>query len=266
MQRFWQGLNGHRRLLQELLAAARAKPTHVAEPRPGEVAQRLLLGDTPVELRVRQTGPAGLRLLSLHENEQTAVAAAGALLQRRPGTLIELRSRGRRLVSFRDGLRPFAFDPNRIFSDAGIALTLRRHGSLTPAAEAAVRRLRDAVLALIDGHPDEPVVALHNNRAGRYSVLQYQPGGDHVGDAGAVAVQPGHAPQDFFVVTRAALFERLRDAGFNVVLQSDQPADDGSLSVWFQQQRRAYVNVEARHGHLREQQRMLEAVAALAPR
>ena len=46
-------------------------------------------------------------------------------------------------------------------------------------------------------------------------------------------------------------------------LQSEHPADDGSLAVWFQQQSRAYVNVEALHGHAQEQQRMLAAVAEL---
>ena len=267
MRGVWQGLNGWRRLLQEAAAAARAQPRVRTPVAPGSVEHTVALADTPVRLcaaPARRAG-TGLRYLNLHENEQTSVEAARAVLRTTPGSLIELHAGGRRLVVFRDGLRPFAFDPNRIFTDAGLVATLRRHGSDTPAARAAVQGLRAAVLALLDGAPDEAVVALHNNGAGAYSVHAYGPGGVHAADGRAVAVNPACAPQDFFLVTRRALFDALGARGFNVVLQSEQPADDGSLAVWFQRQGRAYVNVEALHGHVQEQQRMLAAVAALGP-
>ncbi len=263
MQQVLGKLSGLQRLLREAGAAALAGllagNTQTADA--GSTLTTLRLGDTPVSLRTRQSRQGGLCYLSLHENEQTAVQAAADLLLQQPGQLIELRARGRRFVTFRSGLRPYAFDPNRIFTEAGMVQTLQRYASTTPFAQAALCTLRDAVLALIAGPPDQPVVALHNNGAGRYSILQYQAGGDHAGDAQALAVDPHSAPEDFFVVTRAGLFEALCEQGFNVVLQSDQPADDGSLSVWFGQQRRAYVNVEARHGHLAQQRRMLAAVA-----
>lgn len=271
MPQFLSPLGAVQRLLREAVAAALAPDTRRrrsagagdAGGANDGVAHPLQLGDTPITLQVRSSGPGGLRYLNLHENEQTAVLAAADLLQTVPGQLIELRSRGRRVVSFRDGLRPLAFDPNRIFSDAGIRQTLRRHASCTPAAQQALRALRDRVLALIEGPPDQVVVALHNNRAGLYSILQYQPGGAHALEAQALAINPRLAPEDFCLVTRASLFEPLREQGFNVVLQADHPSDDGSLSVWFGQQRRAYVNVEALHGHRAEQHRMLAAVAAL---
>lgn len=286
MQRVWQGLNGWRRLLQEAADASRRAAATRATGQPPEAAESRLhaiqLADTEVRLRVRQ-GPLvassvassapptllfaarpGLRYLNLHENEQTSVEAATALLQHRPGTLIELRAGGGRLITFRAGWRPHAFDPNRIFTDAGLRATLRRHGSDTPLARVAVQGLRDALLALLADPPDAPVVALHNNGAGRYSVQAYEPGGAHARDAQAVAVNPLLSPQDFFVVTRRSLFDGLRARGFNVVLQSEHPTDDGSLALWFQQRGRSYVNVEALHGHAREQQRMLAAVADLA--
>lgn len=283
MRRLWQGLNGWRRLLQEAAAASRRA---AAGPAAGEASAALeselhaiQLIDTEVRLRVRQglAGPSslpasllsaarpGLRYLNLHENEQTSVEAATALLQHHPGTLIELRAGGGRLVTFRAGWRPHAFDPNRIFTEPGLRATLRQHGSDTPPARAAVLALRDAVLALIADEADAPVVALHNNGAGPYSVRSYGPGGAHALDAQAVATNPSLSPQDFFLVTRRSLFDGLRARGFNTVLQSEHPADDGSLAVWFQQQGRAYVNVEALHGHALEQQRMLAAVAQLAP-
>jgi hypothetical protein len=177
--------------------------------------------------------------------------------------LIELRSRGRRYVTFRHGLRPYAFDPNRIFTQVGTERTLSRYQSLTATAKAAVSHLRDAVLGLLEHPADALVVALHNN-SGRYSIRQYQAGGIRSGDAQAVSISRDYAPEDFFVVTRSSLFDALSSRGFNAVWQVEEPADDGSLSVWFQRQRRAYINVEAHHGHMQEQQRMLSAVAELA--
>jgi hypothetical protein len=257
-------LNGRRRGLQEALAVAFARSARAVEPAPGTETMAVPVGDGRVHLAVRRFGNGGLRYLSLHENEHTAVEAAVAVLAHQAGTLIELRGSGRRLVSFRDGVRPLAFDPNRIFTDAGIRQTLCRHGSYTGAGIAAARRLRDAVLVLLDGRPNDPVVALHSNAGGLYSIQAYRPGGAHAGDVEALAVHSDRAPDAFFLVTRASLFESLRDAGFNVVLQNDHPADDGSLSLWFQLQGRAYINVEARLGAVQEQQRMLEAVTALA--
>ena len=293
MRQLWQGLNGGRRLLLEAANASRraaaARAAGTLDSAESEF-HAIQLGDTEVHLRVRH-GPRvpklvplalpsaarpRLRYLNLHENEQTSVEAASALLQHQPGTLIELRAGGGRLVTFRAGWRPYAFDPNRIFTNAGLRATLRQHGSDTPLARAAVQDLRDAVLALLadvaalpdtpdtPDTPDLPVVALHNNGAGRYSVQAYAAGGAHARDAQAVTVNPALSPQDFFLVTRRSLFDGLRASGFNVVLQSEHPADDGSLAVWFQQHGRAYVNVEALHGHRQEQQRMLAAVAALS--
>lgn len=285
MRRLWQGLNGWRRLLQEAAAASRRAATAgIVDERPAPIGVQLhpiRLGTTEICLSVRASsvasaGHPGLRYVNLHENEQTSVAAARALLQHQPGTLIELRAGGGRLVTFRAGWRPFAFDPNRIFTDAGLRATLRRHGSDTPLARAAVQALRKAVLALLADLPpasgaspaahaaDHPVVALHNNGAGRYSVQAYAVGGAHAADAQAVAINPAWSPQDFLLVTTRGLFDGLDAHGFNVVLQSEQPVDDGSLAVWFQSQGRAYVNVEALYGHVQEQQRMLAAVAELA--
>ena len=291
MRRLWQGLNGWRRLLREAAAASRraaaSPPERKVAAALGSDLHAVQLLDTEVLLRVRHgsaglpswpspmrsavpsAAPPGLRYVNLHEDEQTSVEAAAALLQRWPGTLIELRAGGGRLVTFRAGWRPYAFDPNRIFTDAGLRATLRQHGSDTSMARAAVQGLRDALLALLAdatvarNDVDAPVVALHNNGAGRYSVQAYASGGAHARDAQDVAVNPSLSPQDFFLVTRRKLFDGLRARGFNVVLQSEHPADDGSLAVWFQQQGRAYVNVEALHGHAEEQQRMLAAVADL---
>jgi hypothetical protein len=266
MRRLLAAVNGRRRLLQALLAnllapamAARAAPTPL-----DEIGRRdVRVGGTLLTLVISERHPGGLRFVSLHENERTAVVAARGVLRGHAGRLIELRSRGTRLVTFRIGRTPHAFDPNRIFTDAGLEKTLRRYGSWSRAAQEAVTALRDAVLAAVAETPERPVVALHNNGAGTYSIEQYRPGGSHAADAADVALNPARQPDDFFLVTTPALFATLKDAGFNVVLQSERPTDDGSLSVWFQRESRPYINVEARHGRTEEQQRMLQAVVGL---
>jgi len=268
MQRLWNTLNGRRRLLQEALAVAISGRAASAAGAPADGAETVTVrtGGDQVRLSVQRFGRGGLRYLSLHENEQTSVQAAKAVLARSPGTLIELHGQGRRLLNFREGPQRLAFDPNRIFTEAGSEMTLRHWGSFNRAGILAARQLREAVLSLLEGRPDEPVIALHNNAGSNYSVDAYRPGGVHAGDVQTLHLQTGQPPDAFFLVTRMPLFDALRQARFNVVLQNDHPFDDGSLSVWAQREKRAYVNVEARFGALREQQAMLEAVTALAPR
>jgi len=258
-------MNRRRLLLQNTLATVLAGWLRPARAKAPDRVIAVPLGRDQVRLEVRHYGKGGLRYLSLHENERTAVEAAEQILEKHGGTLIELRGQGRRQVVFHDGERALAFDPNRIFTDHGAEATLRRNDSLTDEGLQAVRALRAAVLALLDGRPDEPVVALHNNAGKGYTFDNYAPDAALAGDVEALSVQPQRPSDAFFLVTRRALFEALRDARFNVVLQSDRAEDDGSLSVHFQQQRRAYVNVEARFGALREQAEMLDAVASLRP-
>jgi hypothetical protein len=204
-------------------------------------------------------GQGGLTFVNLHQNEQTSVEAARALLREHPGRLIELRGQGTRVVTVRRGLAAHTADPNRIFTDAGLAATLGALGPDTTAARAAMLALRDALLALLPADDGRPIVALHNTNPD-YGIDDYGPGAAYAGDAARVHVGQPDTPQDFFLVTQPHLFDGLAQDGFNVVLQAEHARDDGSLSIWAARAGRAYVNVEAAHGHLEAQRRMLEAV------
>ena len=252
-------LMGAQRLLREAWQSSRA--VVAASVKPGLHAKTVRLCDTDVVLEVEEFAAGGPVFVNLHENEQTSVAAARTVLEASGGRLVCLRAKGQRYVIFWHGLRPHGFDPNRIFTDTGARQTLARYSSLTPPALAALRQLRSDVLALLQAPPGQPVVALHNNSGTDYSVLHYQPGGRHAGDAAAVAVPALQRPEDFFIVTDLRWFGHLESLGFNVVLQSPAARDDGSLSVWFRQQGLSYINVEARHGRQAEQEHMLRAVA-----
>ncbi|HLT47371.1 MAG TPA: hypothetical protein VK002_09100 [Rubricoccaceae bacterium] len=218
----------------------------------------LTLGGTPVEVAVHDAGP-GLALLVLHDDENTAVEAGQAFVEAHGGRLVELRAQGERRVAFTLDGRAFSVDPNRIFTDAGVRRTLEAD-SAHAGAVALARLFGDALVAVYA--PDAFVVTLHNNTPGDYSALSYAEGGAYARDAEAIHLEDGADPDDFFFVTERALFDILAAGGFNVVLQDNRGVtDDGSLSVWAARAGLPYVNVEAEHGHLEAQLRMLEAVA-----
>ena len=272
MSKAFDRLMGPQRLWREALAtlwapatphALHAVPAPGARIDPGKTVIKVQLCDSTITLVVEEFGQGGACFINLHENEQTSVAAARAVLSTSPGRLVRLCSRGRRHVVFWNGWRPHAFDPNRIFSDAGLQQTLLQFASLTDAAFDAVRALRTQLLELLVVPNRAPVVALHNNRGCGYTVLEYGVGERYAGDCAARFVGNAAAPEDFLVVTHASWFERLRALGFNVVLQSPTAHDDGSLSIWFQRSGRIYINAEARHGRLAAQREMLGAIGVI---
>lgn len=236
-----------------------AAPQAAAPPREHRVA----LGDLQVRLLDEGAPDAAVVLVNVHEDESTSVQAARQAWDPQRHRLLRLQGQGRRLLDFRLDGRRFRFDPNRIFSVAGIGLTLAKYGSTSPAAEAAVARLADALTQALA--PARVIVALHNNRRG-YTMDSYAPGGEYAGEAAALARRPGADAGDFFLATQREVFDALQAAGFNAVLQRAAPRDDGSMSVRWAGPRPVYVNVEARHDHGDEQRRMLQALLALAPR
>ena len=176
---------------------------------------------------------------------------------------------GGRNVAFERGARRYAFDPNRIFTDAGALATLRRLNrtdstvaDIDPEVVEVVRRFAEALLDSVGLDTLRQVVALHNNTDEQYSARSYLPGAEYASDAADVHLEPGSDADDFFFVTERTLFDRLRAEGFNVVLQHNAAVtDDGSLSVFAARAGIRYVNVEAQHGHRAEQERMITVLA-----
>ena len=69
---------------------------------------------------------------------------------------------------------------------------------------------------------------------------------------------------DLILVTDLKLFNRLKQEKVNVILQSPDAPDDGSLSVYAMGKNIPYINVEVQHGHQYENLRLIEiAVKAL---
>jgi hypothetical protein len=229
----------------------------------GSTVHQVKLSNTLIELRETEYEGHAPTYVNLHEDEQTSVGAGHAAAARFGGRVIEMRSRGRRNLCFWLGLRAYCVDPNRIFTDVGTQTTLRRYAGDSARARNTVKDLREQVLKMLQKNGRTPIVALHNNDGSRYSIASYRAGGLYATDAAQVAQRVENDPGDFFLVNRSAVFDALREAGFNVVLQSAVPSDDGSLSVWCQKEGIDYVNVEAVHGHREQQQKMLFALARI---
>lgn len=192
--------------------------------------------------------------IQLHSNETTAGEVAYKAAHRWGIQFIQIQNKQNRLVTFELQGKTFQFDPNRIFSQEGIKKTLQLSGRYTDGAFREVHRFSDSLLLLLP--PDKPVVAVHNNTDGRFTILQYKDAG-----IGQVHVNREHDEDDFFITNDEEIFCLLKEHNFNVVLEDvSQMEDDGSLILHCSRENIRYINVEAQHGHHKEQEVMLETV------
>lgn len=238
------------------ISSCGAKHPMVASPIDNDTVISHRVGDTEVSFRVRNMEiTKGKVYIILHDDENTAVVAADSIVTNHGGRLIELRAKGTRMIPFKLKGKAYTFDPNRIFTPAGVKATLQKSGKTSPEAEKAVAELASVITRMIAGF--DTVIAVHNNKRG-YSLKDYLPGGDYAKDADEVNWVKGTSPNDFYFVVERADFEFLKAKGVNVVLQSaTSVTDDGSLSVYCQQKGIRYLNCEAFDGHLKEQVEML---------
>ncbi len=219
------------------------------------------LGKTEIQALVHQADGAGLTMLNVHDDEDTSVQAGLANIQKYGGRVIELAHSGERLITFGLGGRNYSFDPNRIFSDTGIAETLKLQSAWSAEAHAEVRAFAAAYLSRFALESEPVIVALHNTMEGPFSVESFLPAGNYGSSVAEIQVNPERSKFDFFYVTNRRFFEYLKRLDFNVVLQdNERVADDGSLSVHFSRKGIPYINVEAEVRHLPAQIEMLKVV------
>jgi hypothetical protein len=219
------------------------------------------LGDTVIHGLVHQSPGASLTMVNLHDDEDTSVAAGLAHFKRHGGRLIELVHSGERLVTFGlDGDR-YSFDPNRIFSDNGIAGTFKKRSKWSADAHAEIKRFAASYLAQFALDREPVIVALHNTVDGDFSVHSFLPGAELGSNAAAVHVSPRRSRFDFCYVSERQFYDYFKARDFNVILQDNERVDDdGSLSVYCSRKGIPYINVEAEMCHLVNQIEMLEVV------
>jgi hypothetical protein len=216
------------------------------------------LGDKNISFKVIQYGESvSTCCVNVHDNEATAVQAARDILEREGGLLIKIDNNAQRLVSFPFKGVVYTFDPNRIFSASGIKLTLTAKGKINPLAITEVEKFAAHLLQLI---PDTTscIVALHNNTDGDYSVKSYQNGGKRQSDAKQVYAADWQDADDIALTTDENLFSKMSALGYNSILQDNVKVNrDGSLSVYYGEQNKRYINIETQFGKTVQYKEML---------
>lgn len=225
----------------------------------------LPIGSDSVMLRIYTNRFEDVVFVALHDDENTAVEVSNQAIHEGGGRFVEVVAQGTRTIRFRVAGRSYRIDPNRIFTDRGIASTLSFYGATSEEARSAVRAFAAVLLDTI-ARGAKAIVAMHNNGPGGYSVRSYMAGGEYERDAEGVFAAPGFDDDDFVFTSHAPYYEYLRSAGVSCVLQDNRRAtDDGSLSVYCAAKGIAYANIEAEEGHYREQLLMLRVLRQVLP-
>lgn len=211
--------------------------------------QIITLGNQKVQL-IKIHGH-GKTLIHLHENEATALLAAKKFIAKQGGSLIRLKHGGTRNIRFKLRHKYYEFDPNRIFTDQGIKKTLQNFGSYSIAAHLEVKKLARAIIKLL---PDDKVIAVHNNQ--HYSLKEYFPHRQLSANVHSIYFKPHSSSRNFYLVTSKRDYLRLKNIGFNVVLQKSAALNDGSLSYFLANKK--YINIETAYKKLSTQLKMLD--------
>jgi hypothetical protein len=245
------------------LALALAGGCCVSVPRSAMNTQ-FSIGDQVVTAEVFQRGTARPVMLNVHDDENTSVTAGKAVIEQTGGRLIQFSHSGRRNVRFALNGERYAFDPNRIFSDAGIRDTLKRQGNWSEAAHQAVNQFATHYIEHFALDREPAIIALHNNSDDTLSIHSYEPNSENAAATKTVHVAPNRDPDDFFYVTDQRFFDYLKARNFNVMLQDNANVpDDGSLSVYFGKKGIPYVNIEAELSHLNPQIEMVRVACEM---
>ncbi|MFZ9027733.1 MAG: hypothetical protein ACO2Z9_01895 [Crocinitomicaceae bacterium] len=221
-------------------------------------ATRVPLGDSTVFLISSLNTNGSILLLNVHENEQTAIKTMISRGWKDSLPFLFLHQREQRRIFFKVNDTLHSIDPNRMFTTRGIRNTLMDSMFYTQIGQRKAEILAEAVLKRIENR--SWIVTMHNNTQDNYSILSYVEGGDEAMNAEEVVLHKNEDPDDFILTTNRELFVRLKSTGVNVVLQAKNPLDDGSLSVYCEQNNIPYVNIEAQHGHLEKQMQLLDLV------
>jgi hypothetical protein len=217
------------------------------------------LGEQILPIKIFQYGDQkNIVCINLHDNEYTSVEAARSVLELKGGTLIKIENNKQHLIRFNLRGINYGFDPNGIFSRPGIEKTLKENGPSGPFAIREIEKFATRLLQLIPGKAS-CIVALHNNTDEEYSVTTYLKGNERQDDARAVHRAPAQDADDIVFTTDSFLYKKMADQGYNSIWQDNKHArKDGSLSVYFGENGKPYVNIETEHGKLDQYAEMLE--------
>lgn len=224
----------------------------------GQDSINVSLSGTTIHLVSFGPDTSDVLLYNMHDNENTSALAARLISIKQGSTYYELIHNGKRNVSFALGKDSIHIDPNRIYTDTGIWLQLKKNKNMDTMAFRLIAAWRDSLLHVLNIDGRSLVIALHNNTNQKYSFKSYMPGEEYADEAAAVYKGCVRDKDDFYFVTDPIILHKLAVGQFHIVMQANETmTDDGSLSVYCGRLGIPYVNVEAQHGHFFRQVRML---------
>lgn len=220
------------------------------------------LGDLEVKLVKYSYEAPNISFLAIHDNEDTGVKAAFQFIELNGGTIIDSQYNGARNFKFINEEETFETDPNSIYTRTGIKAGLQKYGIWDDNVIGMLEEAGKTILKTYDPKKTGYIFTLHNNADGGFGITSYLPGYELENTADSVNINFQMDPDDMVLVTEIPVYNLLKKANVNVILQSHDAVDDGSLSIYAMQQHIPYINVEVQHGHIEENLRLIEICSA----
>lgn len=219
----------------------------------------IALNDLDINLVKYSYGKPKISFLAIHDDEDTGVKAAFEYIQFNGGSIIDCQYGGVRNYKFTNDGFNFQTDPNSIYTQEGIIMGLEKYGNIDN-DEVLMQLERTGKLILDFYNPKKLgyIFTLHNNGDGGFGISSYLKGYELESAADSVYINFEMDNDDLVLVTDLKLFNRLKQEKVNVILQSFEAPDDGSLSVYAMSKNIPYINVEVQHGHQEENLRLIE--------
>lgn len=216
------------------------------------------LGDLDVSLINYKYSDQNIHFLAIHDDEDTGVKAAFRYINDNGGTLLDCQYGGVRNFKFIYEEEEYQTDPNSIYTKKGIKAGLQKYGIWDDNVILELEKAGKTILNAYNPKKAGYIFTLHNNADGGFGVSSYLKGYELEGTADSVHINFEMDNDDMLLVTDLAVFNLLKKENVNVVLQSKEAVDDGSLSIYAMQNNIPYINAEVQHGHVDEHLRLIK--------
>ncbi|MGN7204561.1 hypothetical protein ACTHQF_09845 [Pedobacter sp. SAFR-022] len=218
----------------------------------------------PLKVVKYSYGKPNVNFLVIHDNEDTGVKAAFEYIRFSGGSVFDSQYGDLRNYNINYQGLQYQIDPNKIYSSYGVMEGLEFYGAVNDEVSASLNTAAEMILNFYNPGKPDYIFTLHNNTDGAFGINSYLKGHELELVADSLHINFNMDPDDLILVTDLKLFNALKKEDVNVVLQSRDAADDGSLSLYAMQNKIPYINVEVQHGHQLQNLQLIEiAVKAL---
>jgi hypothetical protein len=225
----------------------------------GQQSITVKAGSSKINLELIDYKNDNLLFINLHNNEVTSIKAIKQVLSKSFGKYLGLLSGGTREVNLKENGKTITFDPNRIYTKAGIEKTLKNYNCYSESNFNLTETFSKEFLKYFS--KAKLLVALHNNTNGGFSINKIFKEMNTKKDVKEININPEKDEDDFYFVTEKSKFDYFKSKGYNVVLQDNKHVeDDGSLIVYCISKSISYINIECENSHLDEQIQMIQEV------